>query len=66
MLYEGNGPCKTGVVVEFSELAFHLRSPGDLTDEEVDEVVDFLTERLNTQERTELAQLHRFYKILAR
>ena len=51
-------------MVEFSDLAFHLRSPGDLEEEEVDEVTEFLGERLETQERTELYQLQHFYGTL--
>lgn len=36
----------TGVIVEFRKLAFHLRSPGDLTAEERDQVCDFLFSRV--------------------
>ncbi len=46
-------------MVEFTDLAFHVRSPGDLTEDEVDGIVDFLTERVQTQEKTELAMLDR-------
>ncbi|XP_015342144.1 ATP-dependent DNA helicase Q4 isoform X8 [Marmota marmota marmota] len=49
----------TGVIVEFRELAFHLRSPGDLTAEERDEVCDFLFNRVQAQERKALAHLRR-------
>lgn len=59
-----SGPRKTGVMVEFSDFAFHLRSPGDLTDTEIDEVVDFLNERVQTQEKTELFQLRNFFDTL--
>ena len=52
--------------MEFTDLAFHLRSPGDLSDEELDEVVDFLSERVQTQERTEIYQLNKFYDTLYR
>ena len=41
----------------------HLRSPGDLKDVEVDEVVDFLNERVQTQEKTELFQLQNLFEI---
>ena len=53
-------------MVKFSDLAFHLRSPGDLTDAEIDEVLDFLMERINTQEKVELFQLQNFYNTLKR
>ncbi|XP_076691797.2 ATP-dependent DNA helicase Q4 isoform X1 [Callospermophilus lateralis] len=49
----------TGVIVEFRELALHLRSPGDLTAEERDEVCDFLFSRVQAQERKALAHLRR-------
>ncbi|XP_026265671.2 ATP-dependent DNA helicase Q4 [Urocitellus parryii] len=52
-------PRGTGVIVEFRELAFHLRSPGDLTAEERDEVCDFLFNRVQAQERKALAHLRR-------
>ena len=54
------------MMVELTDLAFHLRSPGDLTDHEVDEVTEFLSERVETQEKTELYQLHKFFNTLKR
>ncbi len=57
---------KSGVLVELEDLSFHFRSPGDLTDEELDQVTDFLAERMETQEASELFQLCRFYDTLAR
>ncbi len=53
-------------MVEMSDLSFHYRSPGDLSPEELEEITDFLYERMTTQERTELNQLHHFYNTLAR
>ena len=50
--------------MEFSTLAFHLRSVGDLSNEERDVIVDFLHERMETQERTELEQLQNFCQVL--
>ncbi|XP_067651604.1 ATP-dependent DNA helicase Q4-like [Haliotis asinina] len=55
---------KSGVLVEFSELAFHLRSPGDLNQEEMDNIVDFLHKRVTRQEGTELYQLNLLYNSL--
>lgn len=49
----------TGVIVEFRELAFHLRSPGDLTAEERDQVCDFLFSCVQARERKALAHLRR-------
>lgn len=52
----------TGVLVEFSELAFHLHSRGDLTDEEKDQICDFLYSRVQARERKALAHLHQMSK----
>lgn len=51
------GARKSGVLVQFSDLAFHMRTCGDLSDDELDGLVDFLHERVMRQERAELAQL---------
>ncbi|KAK0048213.1 ATP-dependent DNA helicase Q4, partial [Biomphalaria pfeifferi] len=48
---------KSGVLVELSDLAFHFRSRGDLSDQEMDEVTEFLSARSQRQERLELRQL---------
>ncbi|XP_060074554.1 ATP-dependent DNA helicase Q4-like [Ylistrum balloti] len=58
------GPVKSGVLVEFSNLAFHFRSPGDLDDDELDDVLQFLHNRVQTQEKTELQQLRYLYNTL--
>ncbi|XP_005086063.2 ATP-dependent DNA helicase Q4 isoform X2 [Mesocricetus auratus] len=55
-------PRGTGVLVEFSELAFHVHSPGDLTDEEKDQICDFLYSRVQTREHKALAHLHQISK----
>nr|XP_003463791.3 ATP-dependent DNA helicase Q4 isoform X2 [Cavia porcellus] len=52
----------TGVLVEFGELAFHLRSPGDLTAEERDQVCDFLYSCVQTRERKALAHLRHMFQ----
>ncbi|XP_064610568.1 ATP-dependent DNA helicase Q4-like [Liolophura sinensis] len=57
-------PVKSGVMVEFSDLAFHLRSPGDLSDDERDRILDELNERVKRQERTELRQLKQLHTAL--
>ncbi|KAL7990264.1 hypothetical protein Chor_010618 [Crotalus horridus] len=38
----GQGPQKSEILVEFMELSFHLRSYGDLSDDELDAVCEFL------------------------
>ncbi|KAL1767571.1 ATP-dependent DNA helicase Q4 [Sigmodon hispidus] len=55
-------PRSTGVRVEFSELAFHLHSPGDLTDEEKDQICDFLYSRVQAREQKALAHLRQISK----
>ncbi|XP_057592716.1 ATP-dependent DNA helicase Q4 isoform X2 [Hippopotamus amphibius kiboko] len=55
-------PRGTGVLVEFKELAFHLRSPGDLTAQERDRICDFLHNRVQAREREALARLHRTFQ----
>ncbi|KAL4690204.1 hypothetical protein H8957_004129 [Semnopithecus entellus] len=53
---------RTGVLVAFTELAFHLRSPGDLTAEEKDQICDFLYGRVQARERQALARLRRTFQ----
>ncbi|XP_025115631.1 ATP-dependent DNA helicase Q4-like isoform X3 [Pomacea canaliculata] len=55
--FDTGGARKSGVLVQFSDLAFHMRTCGDLSDDELDGLVDFLHERVMRQERAELAQL---------
>ncbi|XP_066121459.1 ATP-dependent DNA helicase Q4 [Saccopteryx bilineata] len=55
-------PRSTGVLVEFSELAFHLHSPGDLTAQEKDQICDFLYGRVQAREREALACLRLLYQ----
>uniref|UniRef100_A0A8D0HLI8 DNA 3'-5' helicase n=1 Tax=Sphenodon punctatus TaxID=8508 RepID=A0A8D0HLI8_SPHPU len=48
----------SGVLVEFSELSFHLRSYGDLADQELDSACEFLHRRVTGREKAALRQLH--------
>ena len=43
--------------VEFSEPSLHYFAPGDLDDEEIDDVIAYLEDRCNRQETIELSQL---------
>uniref|UniRef100_A0A8D2Q8A3 DNA 3'-5' helicase n=1 Tax=Varanus komodoensis TaxID=61221 RepID=A0A8D2Q8A3_VARKO len=52
------GNPRSGILVEFSELSFHLRAYGDLADEELDSVSDFLHRRVMAREKAALHQLH--------
>ncbi|KAM6457680.1 ATP-dependent DNA helicase Q4 [Liasis olivaceus] len=48
---------KSKILVEFKELSFHLRSYGDLSDDELDAVCDFLHQRVMGREKAALHQL---------
>ncbi|GFN75198.1 werner syndrome, recq helicase-like [Plakobranchus ocellatus] len=61
-----DGFSKSGVLVEFSDLSFHFRSRGDLTSDQMDDVLDFLNLRARRQEQTELAQLDMLSQALVR
>lgn len=53
-----NGQSKrTTISVQFHDLAFRVRSPGDLTDEELDACLELLHQRVVEQEKCELQQL---------
>ncbi|CAJ1083398.1 ATP-dependent DNA helicase Q4 [Xyrichtys novacula] len=53
---------RSGVRVEFSSMSFFFRSCGDLSDEEMDRVCQFLHDRVQNQERTQLYQLSACFK----
>uniref|UniRef100_A0A8C9WYG1 DNA 3'-5' helicase n=1 Tax=Sander lucioperca TaxID=283035 RepID=A0A8C9WYG1_SANLU len=53
---------RSGVHIEFSSLSFYFRSFGDLSDEEMDRVCQFLHNRVQNQERTQLYQLTACFK----
>ncbi|XP_027458877.2 ATP-dependent DNA helicase Q4 isoform X3 [Zalophus californianus] len=55
-------PRDTGVLVEFRELAFCLRSPGDLTAHERDQICDFLYGHIQAREQEALARLRHTFQ----
>eukprot|EP00058_Branchiostoma_floridae_P014377 XP_002599865.1 hypothetical protein BRAFLDRAFT_95555 [Branchiostoma floridae] len=55
---------RTGLLAEFTDVSFLLRAPGDLTDDQLEEVSDFLYGRVESQERTELRQLKAVFQAL--
>uniref|UniRef100_A0A672Z955 DNA 3'-5' helicase n=1 Tax=Sphaeramia orbicularis TaxID=375764 RepID=A0A672Z955_9TELE len=55
------GGC-SGVLVEFSDPSFYFRSYGDLSDDEMDRVCQFLHNRVQEQEKTQLFQLTACFK----
>jgi len=57
---------KSGILVEFADLAFHLNAPGDLTDEEADNILDFLHQHNVEQEKSQLYQLNCVFQSLLR
>ncbi|XP_074841678.1 ATP-dependent DNA helicase Q4 [Carettochelys insculpta] len=58
----GQGTGRSGVLVEFSDLAFHLRSYGDLTAQELDSVCSFLHRRVTARETAALYQLRACFR----
>ena len=58
-----NGARST-VLVEFSDLAFHVRSPGDLSPDERDHVCEFLSKKVKGQEEREVEKLHLLHAVL--
>lgn len=48
---------RSPLTVTFSDLGFRIRSPGDLTDEELDLALDSLENRTRSQEKTQLIQV---------
>lgn len=57
---------RSGVHVEFSSISFYFRSYGDLSDEEMDRVCQFLHNRVQSQEKTQLYQLTASFKAFKR
>lgn len=55
---------QSGILVEFTDNALHVRAPGDLSDEERDVVCDFINDRIQAEERTQLKQLEMLYSSL--
>ncbi|XP_054981815.1 ATP-dependent DNA helicase Q4 isoform X2 [Sorex araneus] len=52
----------TGVLVEFRQLAFCLRSRGDLSPEETDDICSFLCGRVQAREQEALSRLRRTFQ----
>lgn len=61
---EWNKQRKSKICVQFSDLGFFVRSPGDLSDKELDESLDLLYNRMITQQKTELQQLKTIFEKL--
>ena len=65
-IFSSGGPKRTGVMVEFSDLAYHFRTPGDFTTEELDSILQFMHERVQRQEKSEIRNLSNLYQALKR
>lgn len=50
-------PKRSTLSVEFTNLAFRVRSPGDLSDDTLDETLELLHSRVLAQEKTQLIQV---------
>ena len=55
---------RSGVMVEMTDLSFHLEARGDLSDDERDQVLDAVYRRTQVQEQEQLRQLHYTYQLL--
>lgn len=54
---------RSGVTVEFTDLSFHMEARGDLSDDELDQLLDALFKRTQTQEQNQLRQLYYIYHL---
>lgn len=65
--YDSDGRYKrTGIVVEFSDLSLRVRAPGNLMEEKLDLILDYLRRRVKDQEMRDFNRLHVFYQALDR
>ncbi|XP_034255863.1 ATP-dependent DNA helicase Q4 isoform X2 [Thrips palmi] len=53
---------RSGIKVEFSNLGFRLKTPGNLSPEKLDAALDFLHDRVVKQEQSALRQLQTIFK----
>ncbi|KAM9317487.1 ATP-dependent DNA helicase Q4 [Gastrophryne carolinensis] len=62
--FRGTG--RSGVLVEFSKLSFHFYSFGDLSDDELEDVCNFLHSKVSSRERAALHQLKACFRVFQR
>ena len=55
---------KSGIIIESEKLSFHLLTAENMTDEHIDDVIDFLHDSVKRQEKTRLLQLDALYNVL--
>lgn len=61
---EQNQPKRSKLTVQFSNLGFRLRAPGNLPSNELDEALDTLYNKVSSQLDTSLKQLHAMHSTL--
>ncbi|RZF48037.1 hypothetical protein LSTR_LSTR002103 [Laodelphax striatellus] len=61
---EGGIRCRTGILVEFSEVGFRIQAPGNLSSDDLDSALDSLHQRVKEQETTTLTKLHTIFETL--
>lgn len=52
---------RSKITVSYFDLGFRIRAPGNLTDEQLDGALEYISERVTTQEKTEVIQLHNVF-----
>jgi len=55
---------RSGLMVEFSDLAFHLKVRGDLSETEQDDALEFLHQRCLQRESNDIQQLQRIHQVI--
>ena len=55
---------RSGIMVEFSDLAFHLQVRGDLSESEQDAALEYLHQRCTNREINDIQQLQRIHQAL--
>ena len=55
---------KSGIIIESENLSFHILTAENMTDEHIDDVIDFLHDSVKRQEKTRLLQLDALYNVL--
>lgn len=64
-LTENGNKKRSSLTVVFSDLGFRMRSPGNLSDEQLNETLDRLYNRVHSQEKNELIQLQIIFNALS-
>jgi len=65
--YLANGRnCRTQIVVQLLDLGLRARTKGSLPPEELDQALDWLSEKVERQEKSKLIQLETLFTALSR